>query len=718
MVNPLGPHHSSSSSSSSSSTSRSGQRPASGFARLLWTNSSSSSSSARAPVEKCRLRLPACCSTYTHHSPSRLARSMSASAMEDLRPKSMACAGVGGDTSSSSSSSASAAASRIIAQWAARRRQACEQMVLGGLDRRDRDSELMALARLHAVSTMLDASSFLRARADATDDDDDGRRARSPERALVRRIAREWTASAPAQQPQGAPRGGDGVGVGGGEEWLGETERERVRTVRERVRRASQGGDGVDGRAPGLRGRQARAPSAARRMSMERLRELQGLSEHRAVSSFAHRGRIQSILRGRISRGGRPAQDGGPISTAAAGEAGQVTQSHPASGAENIASDQVVRDHVHDMENASASHEIQTLQSSTQDQSANVPNTRDALENGQLDQEQGMHGYQEYSSDSGTSEQSGEQSGSSSSDGNGSARQEAIAYVQPPPSVQWPGETSGSGASGQEAEEEEEEEEEEEWHVIDNPEAAEAQQWRPEDIGGFARHNRLQEDALYGMYRAELRELLSRRSVSNLLSSGFRESLDQLVHSYAQRQEHDPPAPLNNGPDRAGDAAAAAQPPAGQRQQRRWRMVPPRRDWSRQPVHRPDELEVDEAIHDLRDDMAVLQRGMASTQQMLQACMEMQVELQRSIRQEVASAMHRSLSVHGTVRWYDDGSQWELVRKGTCCICCDSQIDSLLYRCGHMCTCSKCARELLRGAGKCPLCRAPIVEVVRAYSII
>lgn len=226
---------------------------------------------------------------------------------------------------------------------------------------------------------------------------------------------------------------------------------------------------------------------------------------------------FQSILRGRISRGGRPRQDDGPISTAA-GELGQITQSHPGSRAENITSDQtsnhsgpqnssangdhnsVAEDH---LENASANHEIQTLQS-TQDQSANAPNTNVALQDDHLDQEQDMHGYHEYSSDSGSSEQSGEQSGSSSSD-NGSARQEAIAYVQPPIGVQWPGETSG--ASGQEAEEEEEEEE---WHVIDNPEAAEPQQWRPEDLGGFARHNRLQEDALYGMYRAELRELLSR----------------------------------------------------------------------------------------------------------------------------------------------------------------------------------------------------------------
>uniref|UniRef100_A0ACD5XSU2 Uncharacterized protein n=1 Tax=Avena sativa TaxID=4498 RepID=A0ACD5XSU2_AVESA len=248
------------------------------------------------------------------------------------------------------------------------------------------------------------------------------------------------------------------------------------------------------------------------------------------------------------------------------------------------------------------------------------------------------------------------------------------------------------------------------------------------------------------VYSTELRELHSRRSVSNLLDSAFRENLDRLIRSYVERQGR---GPLSLNLEAAGaPAAATPDPPVqGQEQQHRDdeeqelrdatnvrpRLVippppmPPRQplwhselhhnNWIRQNIHRSD-IEW-EAITDLRADMARLQQGMGHMQRMLEACMDMQLELQRSVRQEVSAALNRFIGERAESREIiDDGSKWINVRKGTCCVCCDTPIDSLLYRCGHMCTCSKCANELVRSGGKCPLCRAPIIEVIRAYFIM
>nr|CAG4644663.1 EOG090X03H5 [Leptodora kindtii] len=58
---------------------------------------------------------------------------------------------------------------------------------------------------------------------------------------------------------------------------------------------------------------------------------------------------------------------------------------------------------------------------------------------------------------------------------------------------------------------------------------------------------------------------------------------------------------------------------------------------------------------------------------------------------------------------------------GECTVCYERAVDCVLYSCGHMCLCYDCALQLYRGQrsaggqGLCPICRAPIRDVIRAY---
>ena len=236
------------------------------------------------------------------------------------------------------------------------------------------------------------------------------------------------------------------------------------------------------------------------------------------------------------------------------------------------------------------------------------------------------------------------------------------------------------------------------------------------------------------VHSVELRELHSRRRVSNLLGSSFRESLDQLIQSYVERQGHanmewDPEEPTTStaleeqnleqqGRDHIVDQEGTINSPLDLHSL----PIPPTPPlWDQHPQGdnwpQNDDLEI---INDLRLEMARLQQRMNTMQRMLEACMDMQLELQRSISQEVSAALSRSagsMGIHDCDS-ADDNSKLECVRNGLCCICCASHIDSLLYRCGHLCTCSKCANELLQSRRKCPMCQAPVVEVIQTCSIL
>lgn len=141
------------------------------------------------------------------------------------------------------------------------------------------------------------------------------------ERGRVRQIFREWMNCGARERASNISH----VNHGSRPEWLGETEQERVRIIREWVQMNSQHrgacgesreeaatemGDQIeqvlDGFVVNQNSRNEHTRRGIRRLcgrqalldmlknaERERQRELQGLLEHRAVSNFAHRNRIQ-----------------------------------------------------------------------------------------------------------------------------------------------------------------------------------------------------------------------------------------------------------------------------------------------------------------------------------------------------------------------------------------------------------------------------------------
>jgi protein neuralized len=86
------------------------------------------------------------------------------------------------------------------------------------------------------------------------------------------------------------------------------------------------------------------------------------------------------------------------------------------------------------------------------------------------------------------------------------------------------------------------------------------------------------------------------------------------------------------------------------------------------------------------------------------------------ISQTIPSGMIQP-SVSSVVHQSTLGSNSAMGVMGECTICYEQQIDSVLYMCGHMCMCYRCAVQQWRGkgGGQCPMCRAPIRDVIRTY---
>ncbi|XP_072119737.1 E3 ubiquitin-protein ligase NEURL3-like [Mobula birostris] len=50
-----------------------------------------------------------------------------------------------------------------------------------------------------------------------------------------------------------------------------------------------------------------------------------------------------------------------------------------------------------------------------------------------------------------------------------------------------------------------------------------------------------------------------------------------------------------------------------------------------------------------------------------------------------------------------------------CVVCFSQRVDSVLYKCGHMCMCYGCGQKLLSRKSACPICREPINEIIKTF---
>ncbi|XP_072923891.1 E3 ubiquitin-protein ligase NEURL3-like [Hemitrygon akajei] len=50
-----------------------------------------------------------------------------------------------------------------------------------------------------------------------------------------------------------------------------------------------------------------------------------------------------------------------------------------------------------------------------------------------------------------------------------------------------------------------------------------------------------------------------------------------------------------------------------------------------------------------------------------------------------------------------------------CVICFSYPVDSVIYKCGHMCLCYGCGKKLLSRKLACPVCREPIMEIIKTF---
>ncbi|XP_047308631.1 uncharacterized protein LOC124912115 [Impatiens glandulifera] len=281
---------------------------------------------------------------------------------------------------------------------------------------------------------------------------------------------------------------------------------------------------------------------------------------------------------------------------------------------------------------------------------------------------------------------------------------------------------------------------------------------RPRSDWEDLRQERYQEMLDPFQHKQDIRELLQRGSVSSFLSSGLRQTIDSLMMSRTQTQPNSArerrersvislspqrePLPLDNQQEEqevglemddvfVEDAVVEQIEEEEEANLIHWQSDEVEWETNNNPPDHNESSPQQESSHfqssantircsieldflnDLKGNIGQLQEEMSELRRYLKLCISMQEKLQHSLKHDIAAAVKHEV----TTVMVKAAEKEEPLKglKGNCCICYEMKVDSLLYRCGHMCTCFNCAHELQRSSGRCPICRSPIIDIVRPF---
>ncbi|XP_067944022.1 uncharacterized protein [Watersipora subatra] len=217
----------------------------------------------------------------------------------------------------------------------------------------------------------------------------------------------------------------------------------------------------------------------------------------------------------------------------------------------------------------------------------------------------------------------------------------------------------------------------------------------------------------------EISELVHRQIVSSTLRGDFRDRLERHVGRRIAESGRD---------GHAVQEQILRLPPSG--------II--RNDFSHLGIPAPhDQQQIDDAVSVIsatasatipyaqsnaavQREMSAMKAQIAQLSNMLKMSLDLQMDIQRSIRQEVAAAVSQA-SVSNTVTNAATVPTTQLrsqrANDSKCIVCIEDDADAVLYRCGHICICYSCALRMRSANGNCPVCRAPISDILRAYRI-